>query len=742
MNHCSIKDVHCKKKKGYLVKRKRCLLVILFCCYWLVARQALAVVLNNPYPPEESTQAIYYTTFSEQPKTLDPARAYSVNESQFIAQIYEPVLQYDYLARPYQLIPLTAKAMPEVRYYDSDHHELTEDAPASKVAYSVYTIHIKSGLLFQPHPAFAKDEQGRYRYHHLSPNYLNEHAIDDLKDFPFQGTRELKAEDYIYQIKRLASPAISSPIYGFMSEYIVGFNEFSKVVAAQKHNGFLDLRQYPLRGVKKLDDYRYEITIKGRYPQFIFWLAMPFFSPVPWEAALFYAQPGMEDKNLGLGWYPVGTGPFMLTENNPNSRMILTANPNYHEDYFPQKATFNDKKAGLLHHAGARLPLIKKAVYTLEKEAIPRWNKFLQGYYDLSGISADSFDQAVKINALGQTTLTPALQAKGIRLTSVPEAALFYLGFNMLDEVIGGTSERARLLRQAISIALNTEEQIAIFYNGRGQAAQGPIPPGLFGYREGKAGMNPYVYQWNGHRAERKPLDKARQLMKKAGYAKGIDPKTGKPLMLHYDVTATGGPDDKAHLNWMRKQFAKLGIALDIRSTQFNRFQEKLRTGNAQLFSFGWRADYPDAENFLFLLYGPNGKVRHHGENVSNYQNARFDRLFEEMKSYPNHQKRQQIIDKMVEIVRHDAPWVWGIHSESLLLDQQWVAPFKPHAIANNTLKYMAINFSLRNRLRRAWNQPVWWPLGIFLALTVVFLLPFYRAYRQKNKAVARRFIL
>lgn len=693
-------------------------------------------VLNNPYPQSEAKENIYYSSFTEQPKTLDPALAYSLNEFLFISQIYEPLLEYDYLLRPYQLKPLVTTQLPQIRYLDALGKPISQESQTS-VAYSVYTIQINKGILYQPHPAFAKDKAGQYRYHHLSADYLNEQDINQLSDFKFSGTRELIVDDYIYQIKRLANPQVSSPIYGLMSKYIDGFKEFEQTLPATNH--YVDLRHYPLTGLKKIDDYTFEITLKGQYSQFLFWLAMPFFSPVPWEADLFYVQPGMSDKNLSLSWYPIGTGPFMLTKNNPNRSMVLEKNPNFHEEYFPSGGSETDIKRGYLANVGKRLPLIDKAVFTLEKESIPRWNKFLQGYYDDSTIGSDSFDQAIHINARGEARLTPEMQKKHIYLTQTMEASVHYLGFNMLDAVVGGASERARKLRQAISIAVNYDENIAIFYNGRGLAAQGPIPPGIFGYQEGEAGINPYVYQWRDNEAVRRPISDAKKLLVEAGYPDGIDPATGKALILHYDVTTTGGPEDKALFDWMRKQFANIGIDLNVRATLYNRFQEKMRAGDTQIFSWGWIADYPDPENFLFQLYGENGKVQHGGENATNYHNPEFDRLFDLMKNRKNDAQRQQLINTMIEIVRHDAPWAWGIHTENFILSQSWHSHTKPNTISLATLKYVAIDVPERNRLRLAWNQPIFWPLSLLLLLIVALVLPLVIAYLQKEKQPAQR---
>jgi oligopeptide transport system substrate-binding protein len=692
--------------------------------------------LNNPYPSSEKEEKNYYASYAEQPKTLDPAKSYSANEYQFINQIYEPLLQYDYLTRPYKLIPLTTDKMPEVRFYNA-RKKLILNLPHAGIAYSVYRISLKKGIYYQPHPAFSKDTQGKFIYHFLDANYLDSQRISQLKDFSKTGTRELVAADYIYQIKRLATPQVNSPIYGLLGGYILGFTEFGSTLP--KTQSYIDLRQYPMRGVKEIDNYTFEITLKGQYPQFLYWLAMPFFSPIPWEADVFYSQPDMDDRNLSFGWYPIGTGPFMLTENNPNSQMVLSKNPNFRDEYFPSHGSLEDLKNGFLKHSKEKLPMISRAIYSLEKETIPRWNKFLQGYFDLSGISADSFNQVIQIDANGELNLTAAMKKRGLHLNRTTDPSVYYMGFNMLDPVVGGNTERARKLRQAIAIAIDFEENIAIFYNGRGVPAQGPIPPGIFGYREGQTGANPFVYIWKGNILQRLPIEYARKLMKEAGYPNGKDPETRRPLMLSYDVPATGGPDDKEQLNWMRKQFAKIGIDLNVRATLYNRFQEKMRSGNAQIFSWGWNADYPDPENFLFLLYGPNGKVKHGGENATNYANAEFDTLFNLMKSRGNDANRQALIDKMLAQVRYDSPWVWGVNTETLVLSQQWVSPLKPNTISTNTLKYLSIDVPLRNYFRKIWNRPILWPIGLCFLILLLLILPFLFAFYKKQNRLALR---
>ena len=230
-----------------------------------------------------------------------------------------------------------------------------------------------------------------------------------------------------------------------------------------------------------------------------------------------------------------------------------------------------------------------------------------------------------------------------------------------------------RKLRRAISIAVDYEEFISIFANGRGIAAQSPIPPGIFGYRDGKEGINPYVYDWVDGAPKRKSVAEAKRLLAEAGYPDGVDAQTGQPLVIHLDTTS-GGVGNKSRIDWMRKQFDKIGVQLDVRSTDYNRFQDKIRRGDTQMYYYGWNADYPDPENFLFLLDGQQAKVGKGGENASNYSNPEYDRLFEQMKNMENSPARQAIIDQMLEILRRDSPWLWGYHPKNYVLATQLVA--------------------------------------------------------------------
>jgi len=690
------------------------------------------VVLNSPYPHAKRTEKVLYQPFAERPKHLDPARSYSSNEYAIIGQIYEPPLQYHYLLRPYRLEPLTLSQMPKVAYFNENNEKIESDNQNDKIKYSEYLLKIKPKTYFQPHPAFVK-HNGKYTFYPVKLKQIP----DIFKDEKNSTLRELTADDYVYQIKRLADPNLHSPIYGIMQKYIYGLEQLRKNIKQAKTSSWLDLRKFALKGVKTIDKYTYKIRIKGKYPQFKFWLAMPFFAPVAWEVDRFYAQKLLKEKHINLDWYPVGTGPFMLTINDPNSKMVLEKNPNYHDDAYPDTGEPEDTADMLLVDSGKTLPFLDKVIFSLEKENIPEWNKFLQGYYDASGINSDSFDQAINISDIGNAELTSYMQGKGIQLKTSVATSTFYMGFNMLDPVIGGLSQKAKKLRQAISIAFDYEEYISIFANGRGIPAQSPIPPGIFGNLVGEDGINHVVYNWQDGKYRRKSIDQAKKLLQEAGYPDGKDAVTGKQLVLNFDSTGSG-PDSKSIADWYRKQFAKLNVQLNIRNTDYNRFQEKIRKGKAQIFVWGWNADYPDPENFLFLLYGPNAKVDSGGENAVNYKNPEYDRLFAKMQNMENSPERLVIIKRMLDILREDAPWIWGIHPKSFGLYHSWYKNRKPNLMANNTLKYVRIEPEIRYKKQTEWNRPIFWPLAVFIIIFLLLFTPAWISYKKREHKTAR----
>lgn len=706
-------------------------LLIAFSSLFLV--QIVHATWNNPHSDEKVASPILFGTFSLPPKHLDPVISYNKNESVILGQIYEPLLQYHYFKQPYTLEPLILVEMPGIYFLNKLGERVARDDESA--VFSKYYFKIKDNIQFQPHPAFVKDEFGEFKFHNLSASELRK--IRKISDFEQTSTRILVAQDFVYAIQRMGLRQNHSPILNTISKHIVGIKEYSKKVSeAFEENDNFNIREVEISGVEVISDTEFSIKIKGHYPQFLYWLSMNFFAPIPWEAVDFYQQPGLVKKNITLNTYPVGTGPYMLVENNPNRRMHLIRNPNYNHGFFPTYGLPEGADPILLKDAGKPLPFIEEVIFSLEKESVPLWNKFLQGYYDASGVSSDSFAQAMNVSVIGSMSLTPEMEEKGIRFLNVTQPTIFYLAFNMVDPVVGGYDEKSRKLRQAISIAINKEEYISIFMNGRGQAAHGPIPPGIPGFVEGEAGINPFVYNWYNGRAKRKSIDVARRLLAEAGYPNGIDAE-GQRLTLHYD-TASVGPASKAMLNWYRKQFEQLGIDLVIRATDYNRFQDKVRTASVQLFSWGWGADYPDPENFLFLLNGQNSVINTDGSGINgaNYDNPEFNALFNRIKRMENSPERMELIQQAVRIAQEDAPWVWGFFPKSLTLHHSWYHNVWANPLAINTLKYRRIDYETRVKKQELWNQPVIWPLFLMGLLFVLSIFALVRAYRLRQQSV------
>lgn len=693
---------------------------------------------NNPHPPEVPGKVTYQSMITPTPpKHLDPAVSYASDESLFIMQIYEPPMAYHFLKRPYELIPGALQAFPHVEYLDDAGVPLGDEAET--IGFTRYTLRLRDDLRYQPHPAFALDAAGEPLY--LFATAQEGAQYRSIPDFPETGHRAVHAADYAYAIRRLADPNNGSPMLGLMSQHIVGMEDFARELTDIPRDGWLDLRDYAFEGLEVVDPLTLRITINGRYPQFVYWLAMPFFSPIAPEVDRFYHNPGFARRNLTLDWWPVGSGPFQMVKNDPNSEIILERNPNYREDFYPTEGAPGDAEAGLLDDAGKRVPFIDRAVFRLEKEVLSLWTKFLQGYYDRSGEThahtTGFYDRAFVVGPDG-IEMSQDLVDHDLTMSPDVKPGLYYYGFNMRDPVVGGYTPERRKLRQALQIAYNTEEYLNIFYKGNGIAAQTLIPPGIPGHLEGEAGINPYVYDWVDGEPKRKSIEYARQLMVEAGYPNGRDAETGKPLKIFLDVQSQA--ISNTSMNWIDRAFSRLGVQVEFRPADWNRTREKLLTGNTQIFSHGWLADYPDPENFLFLLYGPESPLvcNCDGANNSNYDNPEFNALFRRVRVLPPSEERSELVAQMVEMFRRDAVWLNAFYPSEIFLNNAWVHNTKRHGISKATLKYIRIDAALREKRRAQWNEPVVWPLYALVLIVVGLVAPGVLAYRRRQRATAR----
>ena len=715
---------------------------------------ALAGCNNSPWPHDAAGKNTIYTSMIENtPRHLDPTASYWSNDTAVTYQVYEPPYGYHYFKRPFELVPKTAQRVVAPFYVDKDGRRLPDDAPADQIAESIYEVPIKPGIRYQPHPAFARDGAGRYRYHAMKPEEVAKH--DSPMDFE-QGTRELVAEDFVYAIKRHATTRITTPIFGVFSEYLLGLKQYAERIKAEDEKllaglaksspdkPFLDFRRWPLAGATAPEKHLLRIRIKGKYPQWKYWMQMTFLAPVPWEADAFYAQPGLAEKGVSLDTWPVGTGPYMVTEYRKDRRIVMERNPNYRGEPYPCEGTAQDKAQGLLDDCGKPTPFVDKVVATVEREGTPQRNKFRDGYYDLEVYERTDTGKSYLVEMLDSDRVRADYERKGFNFPQYNDVNSYWIGFNMLDPVLGWgenlqARERGRKLRQAIAIAIDWDEYSQIFPKKAGTTAMSPLPAGIFGSREGTPeGVNTYTHKLVDGKVVRRPIEDARKLMVEAGYPDGRDAKTGAPLVLNYDFYAPPTPERKPEIDWVVKQFRKIDIQLEVRATDNNQFQDKVRKGKHQVFWLGWNADYPDAENFLFLFYGPNSKSVSDGENTQNYQSPDYDKLFLQLKTMEDGPEKQATIDKMVRTLQEDAPISMGFFPYASAATQSWVSNTKPAILVRDHGRYLKVDTAKRQASLAAWNQPVWWPLVLLAAVVLAAWLYIRGALRRRERMNAR----
>ncbi len=538
-------------------------------------------------------------------KGLDPIDqndAYTGIQSSYA---FEPLLEYHYLKRPYELVPKLAEGMPKV---SKDQR--------------VYTFKIRKGVKFQDDPSF-----------------------------PLGKGREVTAEDFIYSWKRLAHPKNTATGWWTLDGKIEGLNEWRARAGREKDFDF----QSPVSGLRALDSHTLQIRLRQPNAVFLHALATLPTAVVPREA--------VEKYGADFGQHPVGTGPYVLKENVPGSKLVWERNPNYRVATYPSEGMPGDKEAGLLENAGSPLPLNNRIITHINEENLPLWLSFLAGELDLSPVPKDSFGDAVP----GGDKLSPELAARGIRLLNFPRVDLTRISFNFASPLLAGNRD----LRRALSLAFDSGPMIQTFYNGMAVPAEGPIPPGLVGYDPDF--KNPW---------RKTNLEKAKTLLAKAGYPEG----KGLPAL---DFISVASASSRQVSEYIQREFAKIGVKLNIQAFSWPEYVMRVNKKQGQIWSFGWQAFYPDAENFLQLFYSKNGAP---GPNDMNYKNSHFDQLYERAMVLTGEKARIPLYRQMRDIVVEDAPCIFGLHRTEVLLAQPWLRNVKLHNFAYDQAKYYRLN--------------------------------------------------
>lgn len=369
-----------------------------------------------------------------------------------------------------------------------------------------------------------------------------------------------------------------------------------------------------------------EITLKRRTHVFPWMLAMPYCAVLD------------KDGN--------GTGPYRLVRWRRNHDMLFERNPGYSRAW---PATGGEP--------------FEKIHYLVVDDVSTQWLMFLKGEVDFLGeVSRDNWDAVVS----GDGTLDPQLAAQGVKLVSAPSLDARYIGFNMRDKVLGGN----KYLRQALTRAFDFAAWRA-FYNGRIEPAAGPVPSEIDGFLD-----EPTPLDFN--------IEEAKRLMEKAGYPGGIDPATGRRLVLTLSI-GRATQDSREAGELLASFFAKIGVRLELDFRIWGEFMAAVNEGRVQMYMMGWVGDYPDAENFLQLFYSPNVSP---GPNHSCYSNAVFDAEFEAAMASPDAAARAAHWRECQRIVRDDCPWIFTHFPRSYSLVRPRVGNYIPSAFPYGTEKY------------------------------------------------------
>ncbi len=398
----------------------------LFACVLACVAGALPVVqAQAPARDFGNPDKVLHVAFIAAETGFDPQAAGDLYSNYVNRVLFETLYRYDYLARPYRVVPNTASALPEI-----SADGLT------------WTIRIKPGIYFIDDPAFGGKP------------------------------RELTAADYLYSWKRVLDPKTRSPNLQTLDNIFVGVDPLIEAARAGKPFDY----DAPVAGMVAIDRYTLRLTLKRPSYNLIDDLTTSVTAAVAREVVEKYANPN--------GWvmdHPVGTGPFRLGEWRRGQRIVLLANLAYRDVRFPESSDPSDRDI-VRAMKGKRLPQIGRVEISIIEEGTPRIQAFERGHLDMVTVPNDVASSVLVPRPRQDPALAPRFTAAGVRLARGVQPSIVYTYFNMDDPVVGGYTRDKVALRRALSMAYNTDEEIRVIRLGNALPATQPIPPGVGGH--------------------------------------------------------------------------------------------------------------------------------------------------------------------------------------------------------------------------------------------------------------------
>ena len=474
--------------------------------------------------------------------------------------------------------------------------------------------------------------------------------------------RNVTSRDVVFSLLRLADTRLRSPGYWVIRGRIRGLEAFRRATE-QAGDGDLSPYDLPCEGFTILDDHRFQIHLETPNPRFHYFLALPYCAVVSREAVRHYGA--------DFARHPSGSGPFSLAKWEQDYVMEMVRNPEFRHETCP------DAEVPELRERP--LPLADRITCYLVKQPVSSWLMFLQGELDYFAVDGDHFESVVN----RENKLSPALTKRGITLIQAPELETSYIGFNFADPLLSRNPD----LRKAVTLAFDRDLRI-LHAAGRIIPAYGPVPPGTAGYLTKAETAFP-----------ERDVKKAKYYLRKAGYPDGIDPATGRPLELTFDQA---GSDTACRqtAELLAEDLRQIGIRLKPEFSTRPRFFQKLSQGDMQLFRLSWTGDYPDAENFLQLFYGPNAGSC----NRVSFQDETFDAMYRKILPMVQSEERDRRYREMAKYLTEQCPWIFEAHTVSFVLTHEWLKNYVPHALAFARWKYLSADSKVRAETKKGFR--------------------------------------
>jgi ABC-type transport system substrate-binding protein len=503
-------------------------------------------------------------------------------------------------------------------------------------------------------------------------------------DAAFKGVkRELVAKDFEYAIKRFRDANVRSPYEWLFVDKLVGLDELAE---KSKKSGTFDF-EAKIPGLEVRDKYTISFKLKEPDYNFLYLMAMPNVVPVAREVIEFYGDDTMA--------HPVGTGPYVLKEWVRRSKIVLEKNPDhrgYELDTRWASPTDEWDRRAVAALAGKRLPLIDRIeIYPIEDEQ-PRYLAWVNKEHDFIDEMPFSFIHQVLPN--GQ--LAANLAKQGVLAFREEQPEITFDAFNLLDladgkpNPVGGYTPDRVALRRAMVLAHDRGSEIVIVRKGQALPAQTPVPPGIVGF---EAAFHSPEQDYDPARAK--------ALLDMFGYVDRDgdgwrDQPDGKPLIVTYKYNA-GSQESRQLAELWSKSMANVGIRVEASAVLFADLLKDKKVGKFMVAGSAWIADYPDAQNFLQMLYGPNSGQ----SNESQFKLAEYDRLYEKSITLPDGEERNRLYHEMNRLLIAYAPWRLGVHRIFNHLMYPWVKGYKKHPILYTSFKYLDIDVAAQQAAMR-----------------------------------------